>query len=253
MTGFDPAISDHVVVQCPGCGACESVEASALADRAAIVCRECGETWPAGGMRHGHLTKPAVKPAPLGPLLTAERRPLVTYTDAGDTAWKAKIEGDRWPEPPRARRLPMTAAAVASVIFLAAVFAGRPAAVAAIPDLAGLYAAIGLPVNLDRIAIENVEATRAQDFGGSHVTVRATLKNLSDSPRPMPPLVVALGTASAPLGAFTPPAKTIDAGKSIAIQVDLGALPESAETVELRLKRHGETLAVVGGAQLAQE
>jgi hypothetical protein len=254
LTASDRDISDHVVVQCPACGACESVEARMLADRPAMVCRECGETWPAGGIGAARLARAERKPRPAGgDVLFAERRPLVTYSDTADKAWKAKIDGDYWPEPPRPRRLPMTMAAVASVIFLAAVFGARQAAVAALPDLAGLYAAIGLPVNLDKIAIENVVATRDQTFGGSRVTVRATLRNLGASQLPMPPLVAALGKGGAPLGTFDPPAKSINAGQSVAVTIELASVPDNAETVALRLKRRGETLAVIGTAKLAQE
>ncbi len=254
MTGFDPSNSDRVVVHCPACGACESVEFRTLSNRPAMVCRECGETWPAGGLRPRGPTKAARKPEPTETVLTAERRPLITYTDTADHAWKAKVEGDYWPPvPPRPRRLPMTAAAVASVIFLAAVFGARQAAVAALPDLASLYAAIGLPVNLDGIAIESIEAKRSSSLAGAPVTVRATLKNLGATSRPMPPLVASLGKRSAPLGEFSPPEKRIGAGQSIAVLLDLGAVPDNAQSVELRLKRRGETFAVVGAAQLAQE
>jgi hypothetical protein len=256
VTASDRAISDHVVVQCPACGACESVEAQALADRPAMVCRECGETWPAGGMQPDWLPRPPKKQEALGPLLVAERKPLVTYTDAADSAWKAKIEGDYWPEEaPRNRRLPLTAAAVAAVLFLAAFFGARQAAVAALPDLASLYAAIGLPVNLDRLAIENVGAERVNAAGSSHVTVRATLKNLAASERTLPVLVAEIDGGGGQLGTFgfDPPVKTIAAGQSIPVEVELGAVPETAQTVELRLKRRGETLAVAGRAQLAPE
>ena len=41
--------------------------------------------------------------AAAGRVIDAERQPLVTYSDAADNAWKAKIEGDYWPEPPRQR------------------------------------------------------------------------------------------------------------------------------------------------------
>ncbi len=254
MTASDRAISDHVVVQCPACGACESVEARALADRPAMVCRECGETWPAGGIGAGSLAKAERRPRPGGGgVIVAERRPLVTYSDTADKAWKAKIDGDYWPEPPRPRRLPMTVAAVASLAFLAAVFGARQAAVAALPDLAGLYAAIGLPVNLDGISIDKIEATRSQTFAGSKVSVSATLKNLGASARPMPPLVAALGKASTRSAEFDPPAKSIGAGQSVAVTVELASVPDDAETVALRLKRRGETLAVIGTAKLAQE
>ena len=80
-----------------------------------------------------------------------------------------------------AARLPLIAAGMAAALFLAAFFGGRQAAVAAIPDLAGLYAAVGLPVNLDGLAIEDVEAERAPTFAGFKLKVRATIRNIGKS------------------------------------------------------------------------
>ncbi len=248
MNAIERPISDHVVVQCPACGACESIEAAALAARPAMVCRECGETWPSGGLRPGILLR---RSAPSGPVLEAERLPLVSYADASDTAWKAKIAGDYWPEPPRPRRLPMTLAAVVAVFFLVAFFGARQAAVAALPDLAGLYAAIGLPVNLDGLAIEDVSAERSRSFDGSRVTVHATIRNLGGSDRQLPSLVAEVNGGETPLG-FDPPATTIGARQSMALVVDLNAAPENADALELRFPRRGETIAIVGAARLAQ-
>jgi len=252
LTPYERPISDHVVVQCPACGACESVEETSLATHADMVCPECGETWPAGGMS---AAKPRRKEEALGPLITAERLPLVTYTAADDRAWKAKIEGDYWPEPPRPRRLPMIAAAVAAVFFLAAFFGAREAAVAALPDLAGLYASIGLPVNLDKLTIEDVSAERSHGFAGSQVSVRATIRNPTTQARHLPPLVAEIGDGTARLGPFSfdPPARTIAAGKSMTVLLDLSAVPENIEAVTLRFPRRGETLAAAGAARLAQE
>ena len=75
-----------------------------------------------------------------------------------EEATAAKMAGDYWPEPPRQSRIPMIAGAMAALLFLVAFFGAREAAVAALPDLAGLYRAIGLPVNLDGFAIEAVGA-----------------------------------------------------------------------------------------------
>ncbi len=194
-----------------------------------IVCRECGETWPAERVRRA-----ASRQSP--PQAETEQRrhrggaaAARHLLHTNDNAWQAKIEGDHWPEPPRQRRLPMTAAAVASVFFLAAFFGAREAAVAALPDLAGLYAAIGLPVNLERLAIKGVKAERTHDFAGGRVSVRATIRNLgrrraSDS-------AARRGAATERSGSLgescsNPPAKTLGAGQSTPIVVDLDAVPD---------------------------
>jgi hypothetical protein len=251
LTAPERAISNHVVVQCPSCGAYESAEAATLADQRVMVCRECGETWPAERVRARHRAKARRRRKPSSAVIVAERQPLVTYSHTNDNAWQAKIEGDRWPEPPRQRRLPMTAAAVASALFLAAFFGAREAAVAAIPDLAGLYSAIGLPVNLERLAIKGVKAERTHDFAGGRVSVQATLSNLGATARTIPPLVAVLRGGSGSLGEFmlNAPAKTLGAGQSTPIVVDLDAVPDKAVQVELRFLRQGETLPSGGKLQ----
>ncbi len=273
MTASDRAISDHVVVQCPACGACESVETGADGERPDMVCRECGETWPATGSASAPADELADAPIsaverprkralkrvrlrkPAPPVLVAERRPLVTYSDRADTTWKAKIEGDYWPEPPRPRRLPMVAAAVAALFFLAAFFGAREAAVAALPDLAGLYAAIGMPVNLDKLAIENVSAERVRTFEGSRVSVRATIRNVGRAASAIPDLVAVVGDRGARLGVyrFDPPAGKVGAGHFASLSLDLGGVKEEATSVTLRFLRPGETLASTGTAQLTVE
>ena len=124
-----------------------------------------------------------------------EKRPLVTYSDNAEAGWKAKIEGDYWPEPPRPSRLPMMAAGMAAALFLAAFFGARQAAVAALPDLAGLYAAVGLPVNLDGLAIEAIGAERTPTFAGFKLKVHATVRNIGKSEEAIPPLAAYSSTA----------------------------------------------------------
>lgn len=188
-------------------------------------------------------------------LIEAERRPLVTYSDGSEQAWAAKIAGDYWPEPERRSRVPTMVAAMAAVAFLVTFFAGREAAVAALPDLAGLYAAIGLPVNLQRLSIEDVGAERVPTFGGDRLTVRATIRNLSSTPQELPELATVLydhARASAGIYGFEPPADTIGAGATIPILLDLEAAPGKATTIAVRFRRPGESLLAAGGARAVE-
>ena len=187
-------------------------------------------------------------------VIVAEKRALVTYSDNADNRWKAKIDGDYWPEPPRQSRLPMMAAAMAGVFFRAAFFGGREAAVAALPDLAGLYSAIGLPVNLAGFAIEDVGAERTPTFAGFKLKVHATIRNIGASEQTLPPIAAVLySDALVPSGAygFDPPARTLKAGESIPLVMQLEALPKQAAEVVVRFRRRGETLAIAGDAQSA--
>lgn len=229
-----------------------------------MVCGECGETWsiPELAVVIDEPTTPGLvdeppfpkpKRRPKNEVLVAEKRALVTYTDTREDAWAAKIAGDYWPEPARESRIPMIAAAMAALLFLVAFFGAREAAVAALPDLAGLYGAIGLPVNLDGFAIEAVGAERSPTFGGSKLTVRATIHNLGKRAAEIPPLAVMLySDAMVPAGAlgFDPPAEPIPPGGSAHVVLNVNAAPKEAAEVVLRFRQRRETLAMAGVAEL---
>lgn len=212
-----------------------------------MICRECGETWPAepaGTTRRSGL--PAESRGRAKPVIEAERRPLVTYSEGVDQAWAAKIEGDYWPEPPQPRRLPTIAAAMAAVIFLSVFLGGREAAVAALPDLAGLYAAVGLPVNLDGLAIEEVTAERGDKGDPPPLTVRGTIRNISGAQQSVPALsVVVSDSAATPLATLNvgPPARTIDAGATIPFTATLPAVAPKATEIRVHFRRGGAAVA----------
>jgi hypothetical protein len=255
LTASESALTAPVLVECPACGELNPANAEKVGNP--IVCRECGETWPHAppaakrSKTKGRKAQSRSKPR-RGMLIEAERRPLVTYSDGSEQAWAAKIAGDYWPEPERRSRLPSMLAATAAVAFLAAFFAGREAAVAALPDLAGLYAAIGLPVNLQRLSIEDVGAERRPTFGGERVTVRATIRNLSSTPQELPELATILydeGRGPAGIYGFDPPAGTIGAGASMPILIDVEGAIGHAATIALRFRRPGESLPAAGEAR----
>jgi hypothetical protein len=251
----DQPPSEHVVIQCPACGAAESAEAASLVEEAIIVCRECGESWPVGPARPRRRRIVRRRPPPPGGgFINAEKRALVTYSDNAESAWKAKIDGDYWPEPPRPPRLPLMAAGMAAALFLTAFFGAREAAVAALPDLAGLYAAVGLPVNLDGLAIENVGAERTPTFAGFKLKVHATVRNIGKAKQEIPQLAtVLLSDSLTPSGTygFDPPDRAVRPGEAIALTMEFDSAPKDAAEVVVRFRRRGETLAVAGAAEPA--
>ena len=247
MSASSFASSSHAVVLCPACGGSEPAESGSPAAALEIVCAECGETWPSAPPRTErrsdlvHQTRAQVE----SNIVEAERRPLVTYSDGGESAWAAKAAGDAWPEPPRQRRLPIIAGAVASAFFLAAFFGARDAAVRAVPDLAGLYAAIGLPVHLDGVALEKVAADRTPTASGDRVVISGIIRNVSGAEASVPALAAILyDSARVPAHAesFDPPAGTIPPGKSAPFRLTLDGAPPEATEVAIRFRRPGEKL-----------
>jgi hypothetical protein len=219
-----------------------------LADSPMIVCRNCGETWPVSPRRTRRPAFPTTEhdPRPVSALIEAERRPLITFSDGAQKAWAAKIEGDVLPEMPQDSRFAATAtmtAALAAILFVGALLGGREAAVAALPDLAGLYAAVGLPVNLDGLAIEDVRAERLPP--DRRLTVRGLIRNVSGVDRAARPLVVNVMDAVAQgVGSrdFDPPAATIAAGEAVPFILEFQDLPEEAAEISIRFRRPFEPL-----------
>lgn len=182
-------------------------------------------------------------------MLEAERRPLVTYSSRNDAAWAAKIVNDT-PYQPRPRsRVPPMAAAVAALLFIGTFFGGRAVAVSAVPDLAGLYAAIGLPVNLRGLTIEDVAAERSAPGPGVQLTVRGTIRNLTAADQAVPPLTVTLGdSAGAPLSVrgFEPPSTLLPANQSAPFILELVEAPGQAAKVVVRFRRPAEAVSPEG-------
>jgi hypothetical protein len=241
----DPAAADCVLIECPACGASESADPAMLADAPTIVCRNCGHTWPSAPKRRRRSL--ALVDAPAGrELIDAERRPLVTFSDGAEKAWALKVEGDILPEqPPEPRRAPLIAAAVAAALFLAAFVAGREAAVASAPDLAGLYAAIGLPVNLDGLAIEAVEVRESSADQPHSLAIRGVVRNTTGVARTVPPLLAyfpSVGEAG-DVVRFSLPTAALGGGEQAAFEIEIDGAPEAAEEIVLRFLRPSETMA----------
>jgi hypothetical protein len=247
VTSADIAAADPVLIRCPACGASETADPAVLTDAPMIVCRNCGETWPAAPGRTSRRSLVAVESsAGQRGLLEAERRPLVAYSAGADDVWAAKMAGDVDAAPSRGSRVPAVAAATAAFLFLAAFVLGRAGAVAALPDLAGLYAALGMPVNLDGLAIEDVSAERTEEG----VIARGVIRNPGAHDTAAAPLVAVLRDAGGTLIAsqrFDSPVRMIAAGEAAPFELALPQTPDDASEIVLRFGRPAEG-ATSGGA-----
>ena len=243
VNGSHTISTGRVILRCPSCGAGEPAEDYVLAGSPFIVCRNCGETWPtaAGRARRGAADGAAEARAALpgpAPVLDAARRPLASYFDAAQSgAWAAKLEADE-PKPRKIHRRPGSVIAAAlSAAFLVAFVAAKEAAVQAAPDLAGLYAVLGLPVNLHGLEIHGVEAERRQTAAGSSVVVRGVIINVGGAARPVPGLTVGFrdaGDGIAGQREFSPPAPVVEVGAAAAFEFVLENPPERASELIVR-------------------
>jgi len=107
----------------------------------------------------------------------------------------------RRPAPPTRRlrrlvaRLAIPIAAAGLLATSMGAIAARRAIVAAAPATAGVYAAIGLPVNLRGLSIEGVHARLEQSGGGTTLVVEGAIANLRSSETVAPPLRIILRSA----------------------------------------------------------
>jgi hypothetical protein len=253
-------VSDLVILKCPSCSAAEPIEAAIMAGGTQIVvCRRCGETWPAKDEANVITAGPIEKAEQAGRslvwsdarLIDAVRRPLASYDTGSQDAWAARIAADRTPAPVRStagRSFIIAVAALTSTAFLAAFVAGRESAVAAVPDLAGLYEAIGLPVNLQGLAINDLAGDRHMTGEGARLTVSGALVNLRDSGQSVPDLVVELRDAAhSPVRAIAmaPPVAFLAGLDSKAFQVVIDDVPKNAVGVAVRFATSGQLRGLV--------
>jgi hypothetical protein len=103
-----------------------------------------------------------------------------------------------------------------------------------------------MPVNLDGLVIEQVEAERVSTAGGVRLRVRGSVRNASSTERPLPSLVaIVTDIARAPVArqGFAPPAPSLAAGGAAPFQLDLADAPGAAAEVAVRFHRTSERAA----------
>jgi predicted Zn finger-like uncharacterized protein len=132
---------------------------------------------------------------------------------------------------------------VGPAVFLAAcltvtgVYVFRQAIVAASPDLAGLYAALGAPVNLRGLVFGRIETLREIDNGQPVLVVEGSIANVTRQMREVPALRFALrGSDTQELYAWSidPKSTTIESGDTIRFRTRLAAPPDQAADVQVR-------------------
>lgn len=125
--------------------------------------------------------------------------------------------------------------ALAAVIALAIVF--RTPLVRMEPSLAGLYAKIGLPVNVRGLALEGLATRLENDNGRRALVISGSIRNLTRSDQPVPPLRLAIldskGREIAIL-ATAPPEPVLAGGKTVPFSTRLAVPATGGESFELR-------------------
>jgi predicted Zn finger-like uncharacterized protein len=139
---------------------------------------------------------------------------------------------------PLARLYPVVR--MVAVLLLVAMLAGgwmfRTDIVRALPDMAGVYAAIGMPVNVVGLEFSDVTTLTTRRGEEAALTVKAKIRAVSGRRMSIPPVVVTLldeHGASVYEWSVMPPAPDVAPGEVVELSAELAAPPAAAR--ELRL------------------
>jgi hypothetical protein len=121
-------------------------------------------------------------------------------------------------------------------LILAGAYVARQPIVAAIPDLAGLYAALGMEVNLRGLEFRNMTATRDIDNGRPILVVEGEIANVGASDAEVPPVRLAVRAGRQEIYAWSvePARRTLGPGESAAFRTRLATPPAAADDIEVR-------------------
>jgi predicted Zn finger-like uncharacterized protein len=126
---------------------------------------------------------------------------------------------------------------VSACLTVAAAIGFRAPIVAAHPDLAGLYATLGLEVNLRGLAFGRIETLREIDNGQTVLVVEGSVTNTTRDTREVPALRFALRSNDAQelyAWSLAPKTTALAAGDSFRFRTRLAAPPEQAADVQVR-------------------
>lgn len=138
--------------------------------------------------------------------------------------------------PPRAVALP-AALAIAGISLLGLLLWQREATVRLAPQLAGLFAALGEPVNIRGLSLTAVEGGLVEDGQGRFLVVEGDVTNITKSDRPVPLIEVAVKDAAGQT-VYTwttePPRQTLEPAELMRFRARLAAPPDNGRSVAVR-------------------
>ncbi len=233
-----------VILRCPNCHSAEPIKADVISEGVQVViCRQCGEGWAARSEKAVATRRSDCEDEQGRSLVWADaqtidavRRPLVPQSSNEPDPWALRIDSDY--DAPEARSSPVLGwlVVLVSSAFLAGFFGARQQVVAAVPDLAGLYAAIGLPVNMSSLDIVEVKAGAESTGFETVFRIEGALHNSSDLEMTIPALKIEFLDRYSRLVRAVPiasPVKSLRGGARATFQESLKDFP--AESVSVRV------------------
>lgn len=138
------------------------------------------------------------------------------------------------------RRLPAVAAMLAAamaVSVLGLALWQREGVVRAMPQFAGLYEKIGLPVNIRGLAFSAIESELVQDPQGRFLVVEGDVTNITRAVVKVPPITVMVRSADGQVlyrWTIEPPRPTLEPAELVHFRARLASPPENGRSVQVR-------------------
>ncbi len=226
---------------CPTCASHYEVDADAIGANGQLVrCLQCREVWLVKRTEHDAL--PALsapdRARPIGP---SEQAP-----DVGPAREPIDFHRARARLRPRIDAIALGSEArgtlgvlVACVLTLGGVMAAlgeRTAIVRHVPATSVLYAAIGLPVNTQGLALRGVRSALVAEGDKTVLTLQGEITNLRDEATSVPGLtMVVRGAGQAPLYTWTAssPKSKLAKGETVEFRSRLAAPPPQGQDVRV--------------------
>ena len=137
----------------------------------------------------------------------------------------------------RVRRLARVSALVALVLLLGVGLGFRADIVRSYPALAGLYGAIGMPVNIVGLTFEDTKTLSSLRNGQSVMQISAKIRSVAGGPVRVPPVIVSLLSAAGKVlyeWTVTPDVAEMEPGEVQEFSTQVNTPPDGAVRVRLR-------------------
>jgi len=264
-----------MIITCPNCQSRYEVARQALGDRGRKVeCAQCHANWKAlpapdeddalfsadeeaeldaafeREERETADTTSSAAQAPADPAVSAggPQPDESAGTGSGGVSETQKLAGKRRAlerrqrilrrQTPHARMRRALRMAICVVLFtvLGGAWHWREPIVEIFPDLAGLYAAVGIDVNVVGLDFEDIQTLRTTEDGVPSIEVSADLVNVAGRQVAVPSVLVSLANAQGATifeWSVTPQSRAIPAGERLAFMTRLNSPPTGATHVRL--------------------
>jgi predicted Zn finger-like uncharacterized protein len=257
-----------MLIICPDCATSYEVEPTDVGPSGRKVrCTSCGSVWRASPPEasaelidtsdDAHEAEPMLGAEDMASAAPIQFNAMIGDEDAAEEAKDLDDSADEEiedieataPAAAKARRRPRgtaprssgprspSYALVLGLMLLIGSFVWRDKVVSYVPDLAGLYAMAGLPVNLRGLEFKDMETVETTDDGIPQLIVRGTIENVTADKVAVPRLRLAVrGISGREIFVWTAvPAKPeLEAGESLPFLAQLASPPAEGREIAVR-------------------